>query len=244
MSLLANKTVKQIAVEMPQSTRIFENLKIDYCCGGNRPLLEACANAGIEIEQLERMLDEAAPALSAAEDTSRFQLMTLTELIDHIVNKHHVYTKAEIERLGALLSKVVAVHGENHPELRDVERLFQQLCADLTPHMMKEEIVLFPYIVELETAQNENGRAPFAPFGTVKNPVRMMMMEHDTAGDILRELGRLTNDYTVPSDVCISYQTLYSAMKEFERDLHQHIHLENNLLFPRAAELEDAVACR
>jgi regulator of cell morphogenesis and NO signaling len=234
--------VKEVAVEMPQSTRIFEKLNIDYCCGGNRPLLEACANAGIEIEQLEKMLGAADPALSA--DDSHFQMMTLTELVGHIFNKHHVYTKAEIGRLGALLTKVVAVHGENHPELRDVERLFQQLCADLTPHMMKEEIVLFPYIVELETAQSENSRAPFAPFGTMKNPVRMMMMEHDTAGDILRELGKVTNDYTVPSDVCISYQTLYTAMKEFERDLHQHIHLENNLLFPRAAELEEAVAGR
>jgi regulator of cell morphogenesis and NO signaling len=243
MSLLASKTVKEVAVEMPQSTRIFENLKIDYCCGGNSPLLEACANAGIEIEQLERMLSEADSAPSS-EGGPDFQTMTLTELVGHIVNKHHVYTKAEITRLGALLTKVAAVHGENHSELRDVEKLFQQLSADLAPHMMKEEMVLFPYIVELEQAQSEKGRAPFAPFGTVKNPVRMMMMEHDTAGDILRELRNVTGDYTVPTDVCISYQTLYNAMKEFERDLHQHIHLENNLLFPRAVEMEEALACQ
>jgi len=243
MSFLAHKTVREIAIEMPQSTRIFENLKIDYCCGGNSPLLEACRNAGIEIEQLERMLAEAHPALAAAGKPD-FQTMTLTELVGHIVNQHHIYTKAEITRLEALLTKVVAVHGANHPELRNVQELFQQLCADLTPHMMKEEIVLFPYIVELEQAQQQRGRTPFAPFGTVKNPVRMMMMEHDTAGDILRELSTVTGDYTIPVGVCISYETLYKAMKEFERDLHQHIHLENNLLFPRAVEMEEALACQ
>src|SRR5215471_8399818 len=135
MSFLAHKTVREIAVEMPQSTRIFENLKIDYCCGGNSPLPEACRNAGIEIEQLEKMLRAADPSQSTSGEPD-FQTMTLTELVAHIVNKHHVYTKSEITRLEALLTKVVAVHGENHPELRKVQQLFHQLCADLTPHMM------------------------------------------------------------------------------------------------------------
>jgi regulator of cell morphogenesis and NO signaling len=144
-------------------------------------------------------------------------------------------------RLQSLIEKVIGAHGANHPELRNIGDVFQEMCADLTPHMAKEENVLFPYLEELEASLLQNRPAPFAPFGTVKNPVRMMMMEHDTVGDLLRELRLLTADYAVPTDGCISYQTLYQALEAFEQDLHQHIHLENNILFPRAVEMEDKV---
>lgn len=133
---------------------------------------------------------------------------------------------------------MIAAHGENHPELRGVGLLFERLCADLNPHMFKEERVLFPYILDLARASVNNGQVPFAPFGTVNNPVRMMMREHDSAGEILRELRAVTSDYTTPADGCISYRTLYEALAALEKDLHQHIHLENNILFPRAIELE------
>ena len=122
--------------------------------------------------------------------------------------------------------------------MQGIGGLFQQLCADLKPHMFKEEQILFPYIVEMERSALQNRPAPFAPFGTVNNPIRMMMMEHETVGDLLRELRALSSNYTVPADGCISYQTLYQALEAFEKDLHQHIHLENNILFPRAIELE------
>jgi regulator of cell morphogenesis and NO signaling len=239
MTMLSlNKTVRDVALEMPEATRVFEKLKIDYCCGGDKPLGEACATAGVEVADLERMLGEAGKTQAQGNGSLDFQRSTLSELIDHILGKHHVYTKEEMARLGALIEKVLAAHGENHPELKGISGFFQQLCADLKPHMFKEEQVLFPYIIEMERCAVQSRPAPFAPFGTVNNPIRMMMMEHDTAGDLLRELRALSSNYTVPPDGCISYQTLYQALEAFEQDLHQHIHLENNVLFPRAIGLE------
>lgn len=235
MTLSSNMTVREAATTIPQSTRIFEKLKIDYCCGGNTPLGEACANAGVEVEEIERMLEE---VQTTSDRTIEFQTVTLPNLIDYIVEKHHVFTKDELARLDPLFAKVVSVHGQNHPELLQARELFGSLSADLTPHMFKEEQILFPHIRNLERAAIHKLPAPFAPFGTVNNPVRMMMKEHDVAGDILRELRKITNDYTVPSDACISFQTLYQALAELEADLHQHIHLENNILFPRAIKLE------
>jgi regulator of cell morphogenesis and NO signaling len=239
MTMLSlNKTVRDVALEMPQATRVFEKLKIDYCCGGDKPLAEACATAGVEVADLERMLGEAGKTQAQGNGSLDFQRSTLSQLIDHILGKHHVYTKEEMARLGALIEKVLAAHGENHPELKGISGFFQQLCADLKPHMFKEEQVLFPYIIEMERCASQSRPAPFAPFGAVNNPIRMMMMEHDTAGDLLRELRALSSNYTVPPDGCISYQTLYQALEAFEQDLHQHIHLENNVLFPRAIGLE------
>jgi regulator of cell morphogenesis and NO signaling len=226
-------TVREVAAQVPESTRLFETLQIDYCCGGNRPLTEACASAGVEVDSVMKqlsVLDKSAPTERAVD----FQKLSLTQLITHIVDTHHVFTKSEMSRLRALVTKVIGAHGANHPELLTVGELFQRLCADLEPHMFKEEQVLFPYIIRMEKAET----VLLAPFGTVKNPIRMMMMEHDTAGDILRKLRAVTSDYRVPSDGCISYQTLYQALQGLEKDLHQHIHLENNVLFPKAVELE------
>jgi regulator of cell morphogenesis and NO signaling len=236
-------TVREVALQVPEATRLFEKLKIDYCCGGNRALDDACVSAGVETAELLRMLDEVAQPTSNNPAVS-FQQLPLPELITHILDKHHVYTKEEMARLEELFKKVVSVHGENHPELKKASESFNHLCADLSPHMFKEEQVLFPYIDALARAAAENGQAPFPPFGTVGNPVRMMMMEHDTAGEILRELRQLTSDYTPPPDGCISYKTLYEALEAFEKDLHQHIHLENNILFPRSIEMEAQIRCR
>ncbi|MGH9874970.1 MAG: iron-sulfur cluster repair di-iron protein [Pyrinomonadaceae bacterium] len=231
-------TVREVAVQLPESTRLFELLKIDYCCGGNRPLTEACASAGVEVENVIGMLAVVNQSNALKPDTLDFQNLSLSALITHIVDTHHVFTKSEMDRLEALTEKVISAHGANHPELLHVGELFQRLCADLKPHMFKEEQILFPYILALEQAGEQNQPRPFAPFGTVNNPIRMMMLEHDTAGEILRELRALTSDYKVTPDACISYQTLYKGLEHFEKDLHQHIHLENNILFPRAIALE------
>jgi len=133
---------------------------------------------------------------------------------------------------------VRSVHGARHPEVAQIEPIFAAIDQEMTHHMMKEEQILFPYIMAMENATNQNRPVPFAPFGTVNNPIRMMMREHDTAGDILRELRAITSDYNVPADACMSYKTLYQALENFEQDLHQHIHLENNILFPKALDLE------
>lgn len=233
----SNKTVRELALEMPQATRVFEKLKIDYCCGGDKPFAEACAIAGVEVDSVERMLTETTVS-ETTNTSSEFQKAPLTELINYIVQKHHIFTKDEMDRLEALTEKVIAAHGENHPELLKIGELFERICADLKPHMFKEERILFPSIIELENASLQGGAMPFVPFGTVNNPVRMMMMEHDAVGDLLREMRAVSSDFAVPADGCISYQTLYKAFEEFEKDLHQHIHLENNILFPRTIELE------
>jgi regulator of cell morphogenesis and NO signaling len=235
-------TVREIAVEVPQSTRLFEKFKIDYCCGGNRPLTEACASAGVEVAEMIEMLEGVNQGARSADGATDFQRLSLPDLITHIVDKHHVFTKEEMIRLDSLMKKVISAHGDNHPELHKVGELLSHLCADLMPHMFKEEQMLFPYISRLVNAGAKNQPPPFAPFGTVNNPVRMMMMEHDTAGQILRELRIVTSGYSVPVDACISYRTLYEALVGFEKDLHQHIHLENNILFPRAIELEARLA--
>ena len=233
-------TVREVALQMPESTRLFEQLKIDYCCGGYRPLGDACASAGVDVAGVMQRLEELTQSQgSRAVD---FQHASLPELIEHILNTHHVFTKSEMDRLESLIAKVISAHGTNHPELIHVGEVFKHLCDDLRPHMFKEEQILFPYILALTKALNDNRARPFAPFGTVNNPIRVMSQEHDAAGEMLRELRALTSDYKVPADACISYQTLYEAMENFEKDLHQHIHLENNLLFPKALELENAVS--
>jgi regulator of cell morphogenesis and NO signaling len=232
-------TVREVALQLPQSTRVFETLKIDYCCGGNKPLAQACASAGIDVDNVMEMLSEIPESTSPV--ALDFQNLPLTDLIAHILDTHHVFTKSEMDRIQRLADKVLAAHGGNHPELVHLDELFTRLCADLKPHMFKEEQILFPYIIAMIEAAEQNRTVPFAPFGTVNNPIRMMMREHDTAGDILRELRALTADYSVPADACISYQTLYQTLENFEKDLHQHIHLENNVLFPKALDLENAL---
>jgi regulator of cell morphogenesis and NO signaling len=237
MTLKATKTVGEIAAETPSATREFEKLGIDYCCGGSRTLGEACADANIPIEEALARLEESLTSTQpgASQD---WQNQLLADLITHITGTHHVFVREESPRIEALAAKVVGVHGKNHPELLQVQATFSGLAAELRVHLMKEEQVLFPYVVRLEESALAGEPAPPAMFGTVVNPIRMMKQEHDGAGDALRSLRSITNDYTVPEDACISYRTLYQALQGFESDLHQHIHLENNILFPRAVAME------
>lgn len=228
------KTVREIAVEMPHATRVFEKFGIDYCCGGAKTLEQACNAANLQVEAVLSSLE--APAAPAA--AQEWSTGPLGELIKHIVDTHHNYVKSETPRLDALIAKVCGVHGKNHPELLEVQKVFRGLGAELSSHMMKEENILFPYLARMEQTIQSGRPSMRPPFGTVENPIHMMMMEHDSAGDALRELRRLTTDYAPPADACISYQTLYKALADYEADLHQHIHLENNILFPRAVEME------
>jgi regulator of cell morphogenesis and NO signaling len=239
MSLTAEKTVRELALENPGATRVFEKLGIDYCCGGNKSLEQACRAANLSmdtvIDSLE-MADHAARELQAVRD---WQREPLADLVSHIANTHHQFTRSELARLAPLLNKVCSVHGKNHSELQQIHASFQELAQELTTHMMKEELVLFPYIVRMEEAVIQKEPVLPAPFGSVQNPVSMMEDEHDSAGNALRAMREASRGYSTPGDACISYQTLYKALSEFEADLHQHIHLENNILFPRAIAMEN-----
>lgn len=232
----ATKTVREIAIANPATTRVFEEYKIDYCCGGNRKFKEACETAGVAADIVQKRIAEAVNFANAAPEIP--ERRTASELIDHIVNTHHVFTKEEAARLGTLMEKVCGKHGAQHAELLELESELRRLCEDLLPHMMKEEDVLFPYIKHLEMSVDKDLCVSRPPFGTVKNPVRMMIAEHDTAGDILRRMRQISKDYQVPDSACPSYRALYHGLQELEKDLHRHIHLENNLLFPQAAALE------
>lgn len=236
MQNIATKTIREIAVESPATTRVFEEYKIDYCCHGDTPFDEACRKAGTSPDAVSQKIDE---ILSVdARSSLSLSALTLTELTDHILDHHHVYTKQEIEQLIPLMAKVARKHGEHYPELIELKEVFQNVCDDLSPHMMKEETVLFPYIKKLEANfSNKNIGSP-PPFGTVTNPVRVMNLEHDEVGALLAKMRSLTNDYQLPDGACPSFMALCHRLEVLERDLHQHIHLENNVLFPRATELE------
>lgn len=241
MEINTTKTVRELTLEIPGAARVFEKAGIDYCCGGGKPFAEACAAAGVSTDEVVRSLEQAGESATVESDATRWQTQPLSDMTSYIIRKHHVFTRDELARLSSLLSKVCSVHGQNHPELLRIQSLFQDLHQDLVPHMQKEEMVLFPYVDQLEAAANAGRPSPVPFFGTVQNPIRMMMMEHDVAGDILKQIREISGGFSVPEDACISYETLYKALDVLEQDLHQHIHLENNILFPRAAEMEGQI---
>ena len=234
MELKPTQTVGEVAAGYPATTRVFEKLGIDYCCGGGQTLADACKAASLNYDNVAKSLAELADP--APTDRSNWTKSPLADLIQHIVTKHHEYIRSESPRLKALVAKVVGVHGARHSELHQVETIFSDMADELTMHTMKEEKILFPAIAQIE----EQGPMASAasPFGSIQNPIRMMMMEHDSAGAAFDEMRKITAGFTPPADGCISYRTLYKALAEFEADLHQHVHLENNILFPRALQLE------
>lgn len=238
MTQTMTKTVREVALENPAAARVFERLGIDYCCGGGKSLEEACQAARLNVDEVLDSLDMAAEAARATQTERHWGQEPLSELIAHITETHHKFTRAEIERMLPLLDKVCSVHGKNHPELLEIHSIFRGLAKELTSHLMKEEAVLFPYVIRMEEAVI--GKEPILPppFGTVQNPIVMMEHEHDSAGEALRAMRKASHDYKPPAEACTSYKTLYRALQEFEADLHRHIHLENNILFPRALEME------
>ncbi|MEO5858172.1 MAG: iron-sulfur cluster repair di-iron protein, partial [Pyrinomonadaceae bacterium] len=239
MNIELDRTIGQIAAARPASKRVFENLGIDYCCGGGTTLSEACTEHGIELDNLMEMLStEESRALGARGADLDFPGMSLAALSDHIVREHHVFTRDEDERITALLEKVCSVHGANHAELFEIQKIFGMMRLELENHMLKEERMLFPYISLMESSIRFGQPVPPAPFGSTQNPIKVMLSEHDAAAEQLREMRRLSDDFMLPADACNSYRSLYEAMEGLEEDLHEHIHLENNLLFPRAIEME------
>ena len=240
MQEFSTKTVRDIALEAPLTTRVFEEYKIDFCCGGRVPFEEACQKAGVDPAVVKAKLETILEG--SRSETNTGEKRTPKELIRFIESTHHAFTRDEFQRLLPLMNKVAGKHGEGHAELFEIQRLLNELADDLLPHMRKEEMVLFPYIEQLEVATTRGGVPPIPHFGTVQNPVRMMMFEHEAAGAILREMRSLSNNYSAPEGACPSYRGLYAGLEDLEKDLHRHIHLENNVLFPEAIEMEKQFA--
>ncbi|ABF39370.1 protein of unknown function DUF542, ScdA-like protein [Candidatus Koribacter versatilis Ellin345] len=237
-----NKTVRDIAVELPYAPKVFEKLGIDFCCGGKRPLSEACHASGIAVGEVVNHLESAEKAIQEGRESAakNWSISTVSEVLDQILSRHHVYVREESPRIQQLFAKVASKHGENHPELVQAKELFDALAGELMVHLMKEEQILFPYVRRMEESQVSGEPLPPSCFGTVRNPIQMMFMEHDSAGELLKEIRKQTNDLKAPPDACISFQSLYRDLLAFEADLHQHIHLENNVLFPKVLEMEGA----
>jgi regulator of cell morphogenesis and NO signaling len=234
MGIQATDLVCDLAIRNRNAIPIFERLGIDYCCGGRRPLADVCAAAGVDPASVIEELGRTSEPAQLAELTNK----PLAEICAYVCSYHHAITRDELQRLGALAEKVADRHGPNHPELAGVRDALRRITGDMLPHMMKEENVLFPFIGQLER-ESAGGGAPTAPFfGSVRNPIRMMLAEHDAVADILRELRALSGGFVVPADGCTSYRALYEGLAAFELLTHEHIHIENNILFPRSVELE------
>jgi len=244
MKIESQHTVGEIAAKDPRALDLFERTGIDYCCRGALRLDEACRQAGADLADILAALHAIEPSGPAAASFTDWRAEPIADLLGHIEREHHTYTRSALQTCGQLARKVLAAHGERHTELREIVAVFDALADELDGHLLKEERVLFPYIAALDVADASGGRAPFAPFGSVQNPVRMMSFEHDSAGDALKELRSHTRGYTLPDDACASYRAFYEALHALERDLHVHIHLESNVLFPRAIALEARLARR
>jgi regulator of cell morphogenesis and NO signaling len=231
-------TVGDLVAADFRAARVLEQFGIDFCCGGRRSLADACRTAGADPATVRRALDQA--VAEPADGDADVRHWPLYQLIDHIVSKHHAYVRVALPAIAHHLATLVNVHGERHPELARIAATFDGLRHELQQHLMKEEQVLFPYIREL-AGRSDRHPGP-SPFGTVENPIRMMEREHRDAADELGVIRQLTNGYTAPPDGCTTYRVAMAELAQFERDLHQHVHLENNILFPRAVALEQGSA--
>ena len=230
MKLDVSTTLSEAVDAFPHLAREFERRELDYCCGGRRTLGEACEQHGLDpvvtVAELAATSTNSAPA--------EWVTMTADALVDHIVATHHRHLWDEMPRVTVLVDKIVAIHGARHPELAGIASCFAQARADLEPHMTKEERVLFPMIRELTTSTD----VPSFHCGSLRNPISVMLREHDAVGDLHAQLRQLTNFYTPPADGCASYVACFAAMAEMEADTHLHIHKENNVLFPLVMRLE------
>jgi len=233
-------TVGDIVARDFRTAGVFEHFGIDFCCGGRRSVADACRTATVDPATLLGALDEATAIDDRRDDVTAW---SPSRLVEHIVETHHGYVRTALPLIARYLAKLLEVHGGRHPELAEVRVAFARIARDLEQHMMKEEQVLFPYICELAEREESCGRMP-SPFGTVENPILMMEREHRAAADDLRTVRELTDNYTAPADGCTTYAVCFAELARFEADLHRHVHLENNVLFPAAIALESASGLR
>lgn len=232
------KNIGEIVAENFHTAAVFKKYNIDFCCNGNRSLQEACNTKRIDVRKLVEELEE---IRSNKEDaTLNFNNWDLDLLIDYIEKRHHRYVQRTIPTLLQYLDKLQRVHGALHPELLKILSEFNECAGALTAHMKKEELILFPYIRNMVKASLLQQTPDTPSFHKIENPIHMMLHEHDVEGTRFRKIAELSNDYTPPHDACGTYKVTYSMLKEFETDLHTHIHLENNILFPKALKLESS----
>jgi regulator of cell morphogenesis and NO signaling len=236
MTLNQEQTTRELAVKFPAMIPILESIGIDYCCGGTKTLADACKKAHVEWADLLQLLKAADVSSPTAQPD--WTVQPLDTLTRHIIDAHHVYTRRATLRIHHLLEKIVAKHGDGHPELQDIRQLFEILSRELAAHMMKEENVLFPYIERIVVADRQKYAPPEAFFGSVEAPITQMLAEHDGAGELMAKIRILSGQYQPPTNACPTYHALYHGLAEFEQDLHLHVHLENNILFPGALKLE------
>lgn len=235
-------TIGEIVAQDFRKAEVFKRHGIDFCCRGNVSIEEVCSKKNINSEKLIEELIEVENHFK--DTTTDYNSWDLSELADYIVNKHHKYVSDSIPIMREFGTKVCKVHGDHNPELIDIYRYFNNVAEELLQHMPKEECMLFPYIKELNNA-DKTGQAVNKPgFGTIKNPIRMMEMEHILAGTDMDKAKALSNNFTPPSHACATYRVFFSKLEEFEKDLHEHIHLENNILFKRAIDLEEKLFVR
>jgi len=239
MILTEQSIIGELVAKDYRYAAVFQKNKIDFCCQGNRTIEEACDRKKVNSDALISELTQTTQVNDVA--STDFNSWPLDLLADYIEKKHHRYVESRITEIKPTLAKIVKVHGDLHPELREVEELFLGSAGELTAHMKKEEFILFPFVKKLVQASEGKGELTPGHFGTVANPVAMMMDEHATEGERFRKIAELTNDYTPPKGACTTYMVTFSLLKEFEQDLHRHIHLENNILFPKAVELEKSL---
>ena len=232
----AQKHVGQFVAEDFRTAAVFSNYGIDFCCRGNRSVEDVCVKNNIDTNEL---LDKLEAAMSSTGGQSiDYKSWPLDLLTDYIEKKHHRYVEEKIPVLRQFLDKLCKVHGERHPELFEINELFTASANELGAHLKKEELVLFPFVKKMVAATLSEGAVEAPHFGTVENPITMMMDEHDNVGVRFRKIAELTNNYNPPVDACNTYKVTFAMLQEFEQDLHTHIHLENNILFPQAIKLE------
>ena len=222
--------VADLVLEQPTRARVFERFGIDYCCGGKKPLEAACADRGVDVAAVIAALGES--LVPEPEDVD-WTSVPVADLCAHIVGHHHAYLRDELPPLGLLVDKVARAHGTKHPELHEVQALFHATADELAHHMLDEEQILFPACVALERDASDGFH-----FGSIQNPIRMMLHEHDEVATGLAGMRTVTNDYAPPADACNSYRAMLERLSVLEADTHRHVHEENNILFPRAVEME------
>jgi regulator of cell morphogenesis and NO signaling len=232
--LLEQKIADIVALNI-QTAHVFKKYGIDFCCGGGITIQKACENKNIDMDLIIQDLKNIDEKVLQSQNYNNWELDFLT---DFIVNTHHVYVTESLVFIDAYATKVAKVHGEHHPAVIKIKELFELVAHDLSSHMKKEELLLFPYIKRLVAANKENIKIDKAQFGSVNNPINMMEEEHEIVGNLLKEIAVLSNNYNPPVWACNTFKALYAKLDEFEQDLHIHIHLENNILFPKAIAME------